>query len=165
MQKSDYALLLLRVGFGLSMVAHGWNKIFSSNGITGTSGWFASLGMRWPTIQARTAAYSELAAGLLMVAGLLTGLAATIFVSLMLVAIITVHWKVGYFIFLPNGGWEYCAAIIVMSASLSLSGPGRISLDHVWEIPNDYSVFAVPLGVLLALCHVAISFRPTPPTN
>lgn len=165
MQKSDFALLLLRAGFGLSMVAHGWNKIFSPNGITGTSGWFASLGMKWPTVQARTAAYSEVAAGLLMVIGFLTGVAATVFVSLMLVAIITVHWKVGYFIFLPNGGWEYCAAIIVTSASLSVSGPGRISIDQVLEIPNGYSLFAFPIGVLLALCHVAICFRPTSSTN
>ena len=160
MEKSDFALLLLRTGFGLSMVAHGWNKIFSSTGLEGTSGWFASLGMKWPKLQARVAALSEIVAGVLLSLGLFTGFSTAVFISLMLVAIITVHWRVGYFIFLPNGGWEYCAAILVVATSLSIVGPGNISLDHLFDLPTGYSLLALPLGLVLALCHVAISYRP-----
>ena len=31
----------------------------------------------------------------------------------MTVAIVVAHWKVGFFIFKPNQGWEYCASIAV----------------------------------------------------
>ena len=161
MEKNDIALLILRVGFGLSMVAHGLNKVFSSSGLSGTAGWFGSIGMRWPVLQARTAAWSEVVAGLLMTLGLFTGAASMVFISLMLVAIVTVHWKVGYFIFLPNGGWEYCAAITLTATALSISGPGDASLDIVLGLPTQYGVAAFPLGLLLAVCHLTISFRPS----
>ena len=160
MEKIDFALLILRVGFGFSMVAHGWNKVFSPSGLSGTAGWFSSIGMKWPSLQARIAAGSEIIAGLLMSVGLFTGVASMMFVSLMMVAIVTVHWKVGYFIFLPNGGWEYCAAIMVTASALSISGPGELSLDSVLGLPTQYGVAAFPLGLLLAVCHLTISFRP-----
>lgn len=160
MEKIAFALLILRVGFGVSMVAHGWNKVFSPSGLSGTAGWFSSIGMKWPALQARIAAGSEIIAGLLMSVGLFTGVASMMFVSLMMVAIVTVHWKVGYFIFLPNGGWEYCAAIMVTASALSISGPGELSLDSVLGLPTQYGVAAFPLGLLLAVCHLTISFRP-----
>ena len=161
MNKLDAASLILRVGFGLSMMAHGWNKVFSPSGVRGTAGWFESIGMRWPRLQARIAAGTELIAGLLLTVGLLTGLASMAFISLMIVAIATVHWKVGYFIFLPNGGWEYCAAIAVAATALSILGPGSFSLDNLFGIDSTIGTFAFPVGVLVAVCHLAICYRPT----
>jgi putative oxidoreductase len=160
MEKIDISLFILRVGFGLSMVAHGWNKVFSPSGLSGTAGWFNSIGMKWPALQARVAASTEIVAGLLMTIGLFTGAASLAFVSLMVVAIVTVHWKVGYFIFLPNGGWEYCAAIMLTATALSISGPGDASLDIVLGLPTGYGIAAFPFGLLLAVCHLTISFRP-----
>ena len=160
MEKIDLGLVLLRLTFGITMMCHGWNKITSSSGLTGTTNWFASIGMKWPKAQASIAAFGEVAAGALMTTGLLTGLSTAIFIALMLVAIITVHAKVGFFIFLPNGGWEYCAAIIAAAATLSLTGPGKYSLDQLLDLPTSYYPWAIPCGVLAALCHVAISFRP-----
>jgi putative oxidoreductase len=161
MEKIDISLFILRVGFGLSMVAHGWNKVFSPSGLSGTAGWFNSIGMKWPALQARVAASTEIVAGLLMTVGLFTGAASLAFVSLMVVAIVTVHWKVGYFIFLPNGGWEYCAAIMLTATALSISGPGDASLDIVLGLPTGYGIVAFPFGLLLAVCHLTISFRPS----
>jgi putative oxidoreductase len=117
--------------------------------------------MKWPALQARVAASTEIVAGLLMTIGLFTGAASLAFVSLMVVAIVTVHWKVGYFIFLPNGGWEYCAAIMLTATALSISGPGEASLDVVLGLPTGYGIAAFPFGLLLAVCHLAISFRPS----
>lgn len=161
MQKIDTGLLILRIVFGLTMMCHGWNKIFSASGLRGTSGWFQSMGMKWPRVQATLAAVSELVAGALMTIGLLTGLSASMFIALMFVAIITVHARVGFFIFLPNGGWEYCASIIATATALSLIGPGAYSLDEWWGLPSSFTAWAFPAGLLAALCHVAITYRPS----
>lgn len=158
MERIDYALLFLRISFGLSMAYHGYNKI--SSGISGTAGWFSSIGMKWPKMQARVAATTEVVAGVLFAAGLFTSIAAMAMVALMVVAIITVHWKVGYFIFLPNGGWEYCASIAIASISVGIAGPGQMSLDHAWGISNSLGWMIASLGIVLALCHLALSYRP-----
>lgn len=156
----DVGLLVLRLVFGISMTLHGLNKMFSSSGLSGTAQWFGSIGMKWPRAQAWVAALSEVIAGALMTAGLLNALSSTVFIALMLVAVITVHAKVGFFIFLPNGGWEYCASIIACATALSLTGPGKYSLDDALNISQTYSIWALPVGCALAVCHVAITFRP-----
>lgn len=159
MSRFDVAVLLLRVSFGLSMTYHGINKV-RRNGLSGTSSWFASIGMKMPRLQAKAAASTEIIAGLLLAVGLLTPLASTMFVSLMVVAIWTVHWKVGYFIFLPNGGWEYCASIIVVASAIGIVGPGQMSLDDVFGLSSSWGIVAFPFGVLAAMCHLALSYRP-----
>lgn len=164
MTRFDVAILLLRVSFGLSMVYHGVNKI-RGNGLSGTTAWFGSLGMKKPRLQAIAAASTEMGAGILLSAGFLTPLASTMFVSLMVVAIWTVHWKVGYFIFLPNGGWEYCASIIVVAVSIGIVGPGQISLDDAFDISSSWGMWALPVGVLLSMCHLALSYRPKKETS
>lgn len=107
------------------------------------------------------AATTEIVAGLLVASGLLLWPSCVAFVALMLVAIITVHWKVGYFIFLPNGGWEYCAAIMSVATVLAMLGGGTYSLDHYFDVNVNLGVWALPIGVALALCHLAISYRPS----
>jgi len=108
------------------MAWHGLNKVRGPRGIAGTAGWFGSIGMRSPMLNARLAATTEIAAGVALAAGLATPIAAAAIVGMMTVAIITVHWKVGYFVFLPNQGWEYCAAIAVSAAAVALVGAGSI---------------------------------------
>jgi putative oxidoreductase len=159
MTKFDVALLLLRVSFGLSMAYHGLNKV-RGNGLSGTATWFESIGMKRPRAQAVAAASTEIIGGLLLLFGLATPLACVMFVSLMIVAIWTVHWKVGYFIFLPNGGWEYCASIAAVATAIGLLGPGEISLDASLGISDSWGVFALPIGIIFAVCHVALTYRP-----
>lgn len=158
MNRIDAALFLLRIVFGVFLACHGLNK---SRGIAGTAGWFGSIGMKWPRAQAITASASEIIAGVLLAVGLLTPLACAIVVSLMVVAIVTVHWRVGFFIFLPNGGWEYCASIAVLAASVAVGGPGRVSLDHAlgWENGATTGVAAVAVGVAAAVVHLSLSYR------
>lgn len=160
MDKYDLALLVLRTGFGLSMAAHGWNKFASPNGMKGTAGWFSSIGMKWPSVQARVAAVSELAGGTCLALGLFTTVSCTLFIAVMAVAIVTVHWKVGYFIFLPHGGWEYCASIIVAAIAVAVAGPGSASLDSLWGLPTLSPAVAIGLGFVLPVCHLALSYRP-----
>nr|WP_257910826.1 DoxX family protein [Janibacter limosus] len=88
----------------------------------GTTGWFRALGLRFPAVQARVAAATEMGAGVLMTLGLLTGLSSTAFVGLMAVAALTDHRGKGYFVF--KGGWEYTLLVAMVAIGLAATGPG-----------------------------------------
>jgi len=159
----DLGLLVLRVVFGLSLAYHGLNKVTGPAGLKGTAGWFGSIGMRWPIWQARLAAATELGAGVLFALGLITPFAAAGVVGLMIVAIVVAHWKVGFFIFKPNQGWEYCASIATVAVVVGTVGPGRWSLDHAVELHLDGwwgLAVSLGLGTVAALGQLAVSYRP-----
>ena len=86
MEQFDVALLVVRLVFGVTLAYHGYNKVFGQGGLAGTAGFFGSIGMRWPNVQARLAAGTEIGAGLLFAAGLLTPFAAAGIIGLMTVA-------------------------------------------------------------------------------
>ncbi|MFM7872052.1 MAG: DoxX family protein, partial [Actinomycetota bacterium] len=109
----DAGMLVLRACLGLFLAYHGYNKIFGGGGLKGTASWFGGIGFKWPNWQARLAATTEIGAGLLLAVGFLTPLAGAGIIGVMLVAIVVAHWKVGFFVFLPNQGWEYCATIAI----------------------------------------------------
>ncbi|MEI6198730.1 MAG: DoxX family protein [Actinomycetota bacterium] len=157
MSQFDLAVLIIRVSLGFSIALHGLNKAKS---IPGTSSWFSSIGMKWPKQQAILASTTEITAGALMTAGLLTAVSCIAVIALMTVAIITVHAKVGYFIFLPNGGWEYCASIIAVAGSLALLGPGKWSLDHLFDLNQSLAPVALPVGIMCAVCQLLLCWRP-----
>jgi putative oxidoreductase len=163
MNHVDLGLLVLRLTVGLFMAYHGYNKLFGPGGLQGTAGWFGSIGMKWPSWQARLAAGTEVGAGLLMAVGLATPLAAAGLIGLMIVAIVVAHAKNGFFIFKPGQGWEYCATIALAAFAVGSIGAGRASLDHAFD--NDVTgwsgaVIAGVLGVGGALAQLAISYRP-----
>lgn len=165
MKQLDLALLVVRVTFGVGLAAHAYNKLFGPSGLKGTAGWFGSIGMKWPKWQARIAAGTEVGAGLLLALGLLTPFAAAGFIGLMIVAIVTVHWTVGFYVFRPNQGWEYCAAIAIVAFAVGTIGAGKYSLDHAFHIDrhiNDWTgaLITVILGVGGALAQLALSYRP-----
>jgi putative oxidoreductase len=81
----------------------------------------------------------------------------------MTVAIVVAHWKVGFFIFLPNQGWEYCASIAVTAFVIAMIGPGRWSVDHGLDIEWHGwtgAIIAGVAGVGAALMQLAVSYRP-----
>jgi putative oxidoreductase len=163
MQQANLALLVLRVSFGLFLACHGYNKVFGGNGLAGTARWFGSIGMKWPIWQARLAATTEVGAGVLFAAGLLTPLAAAGMIALMIVAIWTVHWKVGFFVFRPNQGWEYCASIAIVAFAVAMMGPGEWSLDHAFDLTfSGWSgaLIAAGIGIAGAAAQLAICYRP-----
>ena len=163
----NLALLVVRVAFGVGLAVHGYNKVFGGGGLAGTAGWFGSIGMKWPPVQARLAAATEIATGLLFAAGLLTPLAAAGMIGLMTVAFWAVHRGNGFLII--KGGWEFVAAIAVVAWAVATMGPGRFSLDHAFDI--DWtgwsgSLVAGLLGIASGAAQVAVSLRPaTAPSN
>lgn len=161
----DTALLVVRVTFGVFFALHGLNKV--RGGLAGTARWFAGIGMKWPTWQARLAAATEIGAGLALAAGLLTPLAAAGMVGTMVVATWAAHRDNGFFIFNEGQGWEYCVSIAVVAAALGTLGPGRYSLDHALGLSlhsalSGWSgaVIAVGLGVGAGVLQLATSYRP-----
>ena len=163
----DLGLLILRVVFGLSFAYHGYNKVFGGGKLPGTARWFASMGMKWPIWQARMAAATELGAGTMLALGLLTPLAAAGIIGVMVVAIVTSHWKVGFFIFKPNQGWEYCFSIAVAAFVMAMIGGGEYALDHAlgigWTAADGWigAIIAGVLGVGGGMLQLAVSYRPT----
>ena len=69
----------------------------------------------------------------MLVLGLLTPLACAGVLGVMLVALITNHWKNGFFIFRPGEGYEYVLTLIVVSLCLALLGSGEWSVDDALE--------------------------------
>jgi putative oxidoreductase len=97
----------------------------------------------------------------MMTLGLLTGLAATAFVGMMVVAMRTDHRGKGYFVF--RGGWEYTLLVAMVSVSVAAMGPGKWSLDRVWGLRLDgtgWAVISAVVGCALALGLVATCHRP-----
>jgi putative oxidoreductase len=168
MVQLNVGMLVLRLVFGLFLAYHGYNKFFGPGGLGGTGRWFASIGMKWPAWQARLAATTEVGAGVLLAAGLLTPLAAAGVIGVMVVAIVVEHWKVGFFIFKPNQGWEYCASIAITALVIATIGPGEYSLDHALDITWDDwtgAIVAAVIGVGAAVAQLALSYRPPPPVK
>lgn len=133
----DIAALFLRLVVGGTMIAHGWNHAFGVGRIAGTARWFESIGVRPGRLNAIAATVTELGAGLLLVLGLLSPLAAAGVVGTMLVALITNHRKNGFFIFRPGEGYEYVLMIIVVSCAIGALGAGRWSVDSLVGLRAD----------------------------
>jgi putative oxidoreductase len=160
----NLTMLIMRVGFGLMMMAHGYNHFFRGGRIAGTGRWFDSLGMKPGRIHAIVASTTELGAGALFALGLLTPFAAAGFIGLMTVAIWTVHRKNGFFII--KEGWEYVFLIALVALFVATSGPLKYSLDHAFNIDDDLSgTFGFWLALLLGLgashALLAVFYRPT----
>lgn len=142
----DFALLLLRCGVGAVMLAHGVNHIRPS--IQGTAGWFGSMGMKPAVVHAWLASITEIGGGILLVAGLLTPLAAAGVVGVMAVAWAINHRGNGFFIFRPGEGWEYVMTLGVVGVALGALGPGAWSLDEMLDIRDQLT--GTP-GLLISL--------------
>jgi len=132
----SYGLLLLRVVLGLTMSAHGAQKLFGrfgGFGIRGTGGFFGNFGFRAPVLTAFAAGLAEFGGGLSLATGLLTPLGALAITIVMLNAISLVHWPNGFFN--SNGGYEFNLLIVSAAVAIAATGPGRFAIDHAigWD--------------------------------
>src|ERR1700683_1145184 len=103
----DMAALTLRLAIGPMLLAHGYNKVYGSGGLEGTTRWFEGLGLQPGWVHPRMAAATGLGAGTLITLGALDPLPSAAVVGLMVTATRTDHRGKGFFIF--KGGWEYTA--------------------------------------------------------
>lgn len=143
----DLCLLLLRGVVGVVMLAHGVNHIVGGGKIAGTGRWFESIGMRPGIVHAWLASLTEVGAGVLLLLGLGTSLAAAGALGVMLVAWITNHLRNGFFIFRPGEGYEYVMTLAVASIAIGGLGAGGWSLDGAL----DLDVFAGASGLVITV--------------
>jgi len=129
----DLAALVLRGVLGFVFVAHGGQKLFGwfgGGGIRGTTAFLRSVGIPAPDAFAYVVGIAELFGGVLLIAGLLTAVAAAGLVIDMAVAIATVSHAFSFFSQQKVGyGWELNLALIGLAATLLIMGPGAWSVD------------------------------------
>ena len=149
----ELGLLILRVVVGLTLVGHGTQKLFGwfgGYGLAGTGSFFEQLGFRPGKVQAFFAGLAEAGGGLLLAAGLFTPIAAAAIISVMLVAIVSVHLGKGFFA--QSGGYEYPLILGAAACALAFTGPGALSLDGAFDIAwqgDSWGFAALVVGLLM----------------
>jgi putative oxidoreductase len=86
------------------------------------------MGVPYPKAAATASGVTELAGGLALAAGVLTRPAAFAVAVNMGVASYKAHWKNGFY---GQGGYEFSLLLGTVALSLALTGPGRLSVDHL----------------------------------
>lgn len=125
-QTHSYGIGLLRVALGTMFLAHGLLKVLVFT-LPGTAGFFVSVG--FPGFLAYVVTPAEIIAGLALLAGFRTRLAAAAMIPVLLGATL-VHAGNGWVFSAPNGGWEYPAYLVLAAVAQSLLGSGAFALDN-----------------------------------
>jgi putative oxidoreductase len=152
----DLGLMLLRVGLGALLIAHGLQKAFGLWGGQGLSGFqqsLADMGYQHSNILTYVGVAGQIGAGVLLVLGLFTPLAAAAAVAYLinsLLAAVAAQPDSGYFAFFLPTGHEYLVMLLVLAGALTLTGPGKYGFDagRGWaRRPFVGSAVALVLGI------------------
>ena len=150
-------LLVLRLVVGLTLAAHGAQKLFGWWGGPGMKNWTAGMvrmRIRPAVPWAWMSALAEFLGGLGLAAGLLIPLPNLAILGAMLVAIALVHWPKGFWN--TKGGFEFNLSIIAAIAAVALAGPGAYSLDAILRthFPEPFTLVA---GTILTVLGVGVA--------
>ncbi len=139
-EQIQISLLLLRVILGVIIFAHGAQKVmgwFGGYGLAGTVGAFKNY-MKIPAPMTYIASFTEFLGSIFIAAGFLTRLSAIGILVTMIVAVIKVHWKSGFFLSSgdPNkgNGFEFNLALAAIAIVLILTGAGQYSFDALIKL-------------------------------
>lgn len=123
----DIPLFLIRIILAYGFWGTGTKKYEHFSDIIG---WFASLGIPLPTLNAYLATATELIGVVLLALGLFTRIISIPLIIVMLVAIFTVHFSHGFDA--GNNGFEIPLYYILMLLTLVSYGSGKYSLDYIF---------------------------------
>ncbi|HEX6499432.1 MAG TPA: DoxX family membrane protein [Micromonosporaceae bacterium] len=155
----DLALLILRLGGGLTLFAHGAQKLFGwfgGGGLSGTAAGFDRMGFRPGRVSALLAGLGEAGGGVLLALGLLTPLAGAAAAATMLVAAST---HVGNGFFSAKGGFEFPMTLGIVAVALTVGGPGAYSVDAALDYPLASPWIGVAALVVGAVAAAALITR------
>ncbi len=152
----DLGLLILRLGVGAILIAHGLQKAFGLWGGPGLNGWedsLSTMGFKYADILTYVATGGQIAAGVLLVLGLFTPVAAAgalaYLVTGLLAEAMAAHEDARLASFLTDGH-EYKVFLACAVAAIVLTGPGRYGFDagRGWaRRPFVGSFIALVLGI------------------
>ncbi len=125
----DYATLPLRLILGIVFLVHGYGKLFG--GIPKTIEFFTSISIPLPGFFAYVVSILEFFGGILLILGILVSLISILLGIDMLVAILSVHLKNGFFV--SNGGYEFALTLLAALVTLAMLGNGRLSLQKAFK--------------------------------
>jgi len=161
----NLGLLLVRLIFGLLIAGHGAQKLFGwfgGYGLTGTGGFFESLGFRPGRRFAIAAALSEFVGGLLFALGFLGPVGPALILAVMLVASISVHLRNG--VFAATNGVEVPLMYATVAVGIALIGFGIYSLDAALGLAEFWSPgligLALVAGVIGGILNLLLRKRP-----
>ncbi len=117
---------VLRVVLGIVFLVHGAQKVFVF-GHPGVTGMLTKFGIPAPGVASIVVMAVEFLGGLALILGLFTRLAAALLAIDMLVALLVVHLKNGFFV--PMGV-EFVLTLLGGLLALVLAGSGALSLDN-----------------------------------
>ena len=145
----DFGLVVARLVFGITMSAHGAQKLFGwfgGYGISGTGQFFESIGFRPGRVLAAAAGLGEVAGGLLVALGLLGPVGPALMLSVMIVAS-SLHWKNG--LFATANGIELPLLYSAAAVALAFTGYGTDSLDALFGLARVWTPDLI--GTVVAL--------------
>jgi len=135
--EDSYSGLVLRLSLALVIFPHGAQKLFGwfgGNGFAGTLQYFTDT-MGIPFFLAFLVILAESFGALGLALGLLTRVCAIGIGSVMIGAVLMVHWPNGFFMNWsgnqPGEGFEFHLLAIGIALALVLHGGGRWSLDRL----------------------------------
>ena len=132
----SWSRAVVRVALGVVFLAHGGQKVFGWFGGPGLKATIQSFQqhMKVPPAATVMAALVEFLGGLAMLVGLLARPAAVGIIVVMLVAIVKVHGRNGFFLNFSGTpgkghGVEFNVVLIAMALSILIGGAGALSID------------------------------------
>ena len=170
MMSVDLGILLVRVLFGAAIAAHGAQKLFGwfgGYGLKGTGGFFEGLGFHPGVAFAAADALSEFVGGLLLILGLFTPLGAAAILAAMIVAMVSVHLKGGFFA--ATNGIEIPFLYAAAALGLLFTGGWKYSLDAKFGLTFLSQPYVVAgllvLTIVGAIVMLAVRRQPQTQTS
>ena len=148
-------LLIIRLVGGLTIAAHGAQKLFGwfdGPGLTKITQGFEKQGFKPAWLWVILVILGEFGGGLSVALGFLTPLGAAGMFGAMLMAIFKSHWKNGFWN--SKRGLEFPLALLAMGVGIGLTGPGMYSLDALFGIALPYPVVFLLLAVAALIVDV-----------